>query len=190
MTWLMTICHHMTYVTWREGLKAWLHKHKIWRLTSSVAVRELERWFYFCFARYLGREIHSDYRRLGDLHACIHAWPWKWRSRHGLRWPLLSLLVFVLPRWFFCCFIRISGQEIHYNYRRLRGLHAWPWNWRSRHGLRDMSILPVFVLPQWFYWFCKVFGSGEFIRTIATRMTVMYDLETLAHVMVYLAFAI
>ena len=23
--------------------------------------------------------------RLGDLHACIHAWPWNWRSRHGLR---------------------------------------------------------------------------------------------------------
>ena len=38
--------------------------------------------FYFCFAQYLGREIHSNYRRLGDLHACIHAWLWNWRSRH------------------------------------------------------------------------------------------------------------
>ena len=59
-------------------------KFDIW-LLLYVAVSELERWFYFCFARYLGREIHSNYRRLGDLHACIHAWPWNWRSRHGLR---------------------------------------------------------------------------------------------------------
>ena len=48
-------------------------------------------------------------------------------------WPVLSLHVFVLPRWFFCCFIKILGQEIHSNYRRLRGLHAWTWNRKSRH---------------------------------------------------------
>ena len=58
-------------------------KFDIWLLLYA-AVSELERWFYFCFARYLGREIHSNYRRLGDLHACIHAWPRTWRSRHGL----------------------------------------------------------------------------------------------------------
>ena len=87
MTWLMTICHHMTYVTWHTSyVKAWLMsiKFDIWLLVY-VAVSKLERWFYFRFAQYLGREIHFYYRRLGDLHACIHAWPWNWRSRHGLR---------------------------------------------------------------------------------------------------------
>ena len=59
-------------------------KFDIW-LFLYVSVSELKRWFYFSFARYLDREIHSNYRRLFDLHACIHAWPWNWRSRHGLR---------------------------------------------------------------------------------------------------------
>ena len=59
-------------------------KLDIW-LLLNVAVSELERWFYFCFKRYWGQEIHSNYRRLRDLHACLHAWPWNWRSRHGLR---------------------------------------------------------------------------------------------------------
>ena len=58
---------------------------------------------------------------------------------------LLSLLVFVLPRWLFCCFVRILGQEIHSNYRRLRGLHAWPWNWMSRHGLRDICHFCLYL---------------------------------------------
>ena len=32
-------------------------------LLLYVAVGELERWFYFCFAQYSGREIHSNLRR-------------------------------------------------------------------------------------------------------------------------------
>ena len=55
-------------------------KLDIW-LLPYVAVSELERWFYICFARYLGQEVHSDYRGLRDL----HAWPWNWKSRQGLR---------------------------------------------------------------------------------------------------------
>ena len=74
--------HDIRHMTWRRDFIS--IKFDIW-LLLYVAVSELERWFYFCFARYLGREIHSNYRRLGDLHACIHAWPWNWRSRHGLR---------------------------------------------------------------------------------------------------------
>ena len=74
--------HDIRHMTSRHDLIS--IKFDIW-LLLYVAVRELERWFYFCFARYLGQEIHFNYRRLGDLHACIHAWPWNWRSRHGLR---------------------------------------------------------------------------------------------------------
>ena len=73
--------HDIRHMTSRHDFMS--IKFDIW-LLLYVAVSELERWFYFCFARYLGREIHSYYRRLGDLHACIHAWPWNWRSRHGL----------------------------------------------------------------------------------------------------------
>ena len=58
---------------------------------------------------------------------------------------LLSLLVFVLPQWFCCCFVRILDQEIHSNYRCLRGLHAWPWNWMSRRGLRDICNFCLYL---------------------------------------------
>ena len=60
-------------------------------------------------------------------------------------WPLLSVLVFVLPRWFFCCFVRIFDPEIHSSYHRFRGLHAWPWNWMSRHGLRDTCHICLYL---------------------------------------------
>ena len=36
-------------------------------LLPYVAASELERWFHFCFARYLGQEIHSNYRRFITL---------------------------------------------------------------------------------------------------------------------------
>ena len=67
--------------------------------------------------------------------------------------------VFVLPRWFCCCFIRFSGHGIHSNYRRLRDLHAWPWNWKSRKGLRDLC------------YFCLYLSNRvEFFPTIAICM--------------------
>ena len=76
-------------------------------------------------------------------------------------WPLLSLLVFVLPRWLFCCFVRILGQEIHSNYRRLRGLHAWPWNWMSRHGLRDICHFCLYLCYRNdFFCFVRFLGQG------------------------------
>ena len=74
----------ITWHTWQH-VKAWLHKHWVGYLTSFVAVSELDWWFYFCFARHFGRKIHYKYRRLHDLHAWKHAWPWNWRSRHGLQ---------------------------------------------------------------------------------------------------------
>ena len=71
--------------------------------------------------------------------------PFAWPSRVTLKlkvmswstWLLLSLLLFVVPRWMFCCFLSFLGQENHSFHCRLRDLHAWPWNWRSSHGLRD-----------------------------------------------------
>ena len=74
--------HGIRHMTWRRDFIS--IKFYIW-LLLYVAGSELERWFYFCCARHLGLEIHADYRQVGDLHACIHAWPWNWKSRHGLR---------------------------------------------------------------------------------------------------------
>ena len=93
-SWQYVITWHTWHMTSRHDFIS--IKLDIW-LLLYVAVSELERWFDLCFARYLGKEIHSDYRGLRNL----HAWPWNWRSRHGLRDLLLSLLVFVLPQWFF-----------------------------------------------------------------------------------------
>ena len=58
--------------------------------------------------------------------------------------------------------VRILGREIHSNYRRLRGLHAWPWNWMSRHGLRDIYHFCLYLgYRNDFFLFRKVFGSGN-----------------------------
>ena len=61
--------------------------------------------------------------------------PFAWLSRVTLTlkvtsrstWLLLFLLVFVLPRWLFFCFVRFLVQGIHSNYCQLRNFHAWPW---------------------------------------------------------------
>ena len=125
-------------------------KFDIWLLVY-VAVSELERWFYFCFARYLGREIHSYYRRLGDLHTCIQAWPWNWRSRHGLR-DLCYLCLYLSYRDDFLLFRK--------DFRSGNSFQLSPFAWPSRLTLKlnvtswftwHTSFLPVFVLPQRFF---------------------------------------
>ena len=133
--------HDIRHMTSRHDFMS--IKFDIW-LLLYVAVSEPERWFYFCFARYSGREIHSYYRRLGDLHACIHGWPWNWRSRHDLR-DLCYLCLYFFYHDNFSCFVRILGQEIHSKYRRLRDLHARPWNWMLRHGLRDICHFCLYL---------------------------------------------
>ena len=134
-------------------------KYDIW-LLQYVAVSELERWFYFHFARYLGRKIHSNYRRLGDFQECIYAWPWNWKSRHGLR-ELFCLCLYLSYRDDFFCFVMILGQKLHSNYRRLRGPHAWPWNWMSRHGLRDICHFCLYLCYRNDFFVSLGFESGN-----------------------------
>ena len=112
---------------------------KIWHLISCI-----------CRCEWTGAMIlllfRTIFRSRNTFSLSPIGWPSHMHSHVTLKlkvtswstWPLLSLLVFVLPRWFCCCFVRILGQEIHSNYRHLRNLHAWPWNWMSRHGLRDI----------------------------------------------------
>ena len=56
---------------------------------------------------------------------------------------------FVLSRWTFCCFVRILGQGIYSDYCNLGDSVIWPWNSRSRHGLRDLCYFCL-------YWFCPI----------------------------------
>ena len=76
----------------------------------------------------LFREV---FRSRNSLQLSQFAWP----SRVTLKlkvtlrstWLLLFLLVFVLSRWLFFCFVRFLVQGLHSNYCQLRDLHAWPW---------------------------------------------------------------
>ena len=150
-TWIILLEQRSNMMTWHDSwqyvitwhtshdVKAWLHEHKIWHLTSCI-----------CRCEWTGAMIlllfRTIFRSRNTFSLSPIGWPSNMHSRVTLKlkvtswstWPLLSLLVFVLPRWFFCCFVRILGQEIHSNYRHLRDLHAWPWNWMSRYGLRDI----------------------------------------------------
>ena len=132
-------------ITWHTSHDV---KHKIWHLTSSICRCEwtIERWFYFCFARYLGREIHSNYRRLGDLYACIKAWPWNWRSRHGLH-DLCYLCLYLSYRddlfvvlYKFQVRKCIATIAFAYPSRLTLKLNVTSWS------MWYMSFLPVFVV--------------------------------------------
>ena len=125
-------------------------------------------------------------------------WPSHMHSRVTLKlkvtswstWPLLSLLVFDLSQWFFCCFVRILGQEIHSNYRRSRDLNAWPWNWMSRHVYVTYVIFACICATAKIFLVLQRFWVREFILTIVTCVPFTYDLETQGHVMVYVTFVI
>ena len=98
-----------------------------------------------CFVRFLGHENHYKYRRLRDL----YAWPINWRSLtrdlgtkgHVMVYVtyVISACICVLPWWILFCFVRFFGQGIHSNYCHLRDRPVWPWNARTRHGLRDLT---------------------------------------------------
>ena len=122
------------------------YEHKIWHLTSCI-----------CRCEWTGAMILLPFRTIFRSRNTFSLSPIEWPSHMHSRvtlklkvtswsmWPLLSLLVYVLSQWFFCCFVRILGQEIHSNYRRSRNLHAWPWNWMLRHGLRDICHLCLYL---------------------------------------------
>ena len=95
---------------------------------------------FFCFLGFWGQESHSNYCICAtftrDLENEVHVMVYV---------TFLSLLWCFLPRWFLCCFVRYLGLEIHFNYRRLRDHHAWPWNWKSRFGLREFCYFCLYL---------------------------------------------
>ena len=77
-----------------------------------------------------------------------------WLSRFA--WPLCVTLKLKITSWFtyvtfvisacirptvkICSLFReVFCPGIHSNYWHLRDAYVWPWNWRSRHGLRDVE---------------------------------------------------
>ena len=143
MTWLDSWQYVITWHTWHtwHDVKAWLHKHKVLYLTSSICRCEwTEAMILLLF--------HTVSMSGNSLQLSSFAWPQsvtlKPKVTSWSTWLLLSLLVFVLQRWIFCCFVRFSGHGIHSNYCQLRDLNAWPWIWRSRHGLRDFGYLCLY----------------------------------------------
>ena len=141
---------YMTYVI-RQGMT---YEHKIWHLTSCI-----------CRCEWTGEMILLPFRKIfrsrNTFLLLPIGWPSHMHSRVTLKlkvtswytWPLLSLLVFVLSQWFFGCFVRILGQEIHSNYRHLCDLHAWPWNWMSRHGQRDICDFCLYLCYRKIFFF-------------------------------------
>ena len=107
-----------------------------WSMVSNSGCRCARAMNFFCFLSFLGKKVIPTIADRVTFTCDLHVWPsrvtLKLKITSWSTWLLLSLLVFVLPRWIFCCFVRLLGHRIHSNYRRLRDLHAWPWNWRSR----------------------------------------------------------
>ena len=93
--------------------------------------------------------------------------PFAWPSRVTLElkvtsrstWLLLFLLVFVLPRWLFFCFVRFLVQGIHSNYCQLRDLHAWPWKPK------------VTSLSTWLFCFVRLLKHVDHDGTLRFKVT-------------------
>ena len=71
------------------------------------------------------------------------------------------ILVVVVLEWWTFLFPRFLGQKSHSNYCQLRDRHAWPWNWRSRYGLRDFCFISacIYSTAMIFMLFREVFRS-------------------------------
>ena len=187
MTWFMTICHHVTYVTyvtWRQGMTSWAQSFisdffymSMWVnwsddftiVSHGIYVMKFITAIVVCVTstRDLETEGHVMVYVIFVISACIcptalifflfrkvfrsrnsfQLLPIAWPSRVTLNlkvtawttWLWLSLLVFVLQRWFFRCFVRVLGHGIQSNYCQLRDLNAWPWILRLRHGLTKVT---------------------------------------------------
>ena len=143
MTWLDSWQYVITWHTWHtwHDVKAWLHKHKVLYLTSSICRCEWTE-------AMISLLFHTVSMSWNSLQLSSFAWPQRVTLKPKVTswstWLLLSLLVFVLHRWFFRCFVKFSGHGIHSNYCQLRGLNAWPGIRRSRHGLRDFGYLCLY----------------------------------------------
>ena len=126
-TWIISLEQRNIMMTWHDSwryvitwhtshdVKAWLHKHKIWHLTSSICRCE-------CTGAMILLLFRTVFKSRNTFWLSPIGWPSGMHTRVTLKlkftlwstWPLVSLLVFVLPRWFFCCFIRILSQEIQF----------------------------------------------------------------------------
>ena len=187
-TWIISLEQQNITRTWRDSwqyvirwhtshdVKAWLHEHTIWHLTSSICRRE-----------WTGAMIlllfFTVFRSRNTFELSPIWWPSRMQSRVTLKlkvtswstWPLLSLFVFVLP---------------HSNYRRLRGLHAWPWNWMLRHGLREICHFCLYLCYRNnFVCFVRFLGQRIHSNYCNSRDSYVWS-WTQGHVMVYVTFAI
>ena len=112
---------------------------------------------FFLFPRFLGEKSHSNYCQLRDL----HAWPWKWRSRYGLRDFFISACIYSTPM-IFMLFREVCKSRNSFQ------LSPFAWPSRVTLKLKDTSrstwlllFLLVFVLPEMIvFLFRKVLVQG------------------------------
>ena len=144
---------------------------KAWFLILVVV--GLDWWTFFVFQVFRSKKSFQLLSIAWSLRVTLKLKVTLWST-----WLFSSLLVFILPRWFVCCFVRFLGLGIHSIYRRSRDHHAWPWNWRSRQGPRDFCYFGLY----WFYrddCFFVLWGIWfrEFILTVANCVIFTLDLE-------------
>ena len=167
-------------ITWHTShdVKAWLHKHEIWHLTSSMCRCEWTgAMIYFCFARYLGLEIHSNYRRLVTF-------TYAFTRDLETKGHIMVYVTFVISACI--CITAMIFLLFHKDFRSGNLFQLSSFAWPSRLSLKlnvtswstwHMSFLPVFVLPQWFGLFRKVFGSGNSFQLLPLAWLLRMTLE-------------
>ena len=113
-TWVVSLKQQTIMMTWRDSwqyvitwhpwhdVKAWLHKHKVGYLTSPICRCKWTRAMILLM-------FSTIFRSRDTFWLSRFAWPpcltLKLKVTTWSTWLLLSLLVFVLPRWLICCFV-------------------------------------------------------------------------------------
>ena len=141
MTWFMTICHHVTYVTyvtWRRGMTSWAQSFISDFFDMSLWVNWSDDFTIVSHGIYVMKFITA-------IVVCVTSTRDLETEGHVMVYVTFVISACICPTALnFFCFVRISGHEIHSNYCQLRDLNAWPWIWRSRHGLHDFGYLCLY----------------------------------------------
>ena len=142
MTWLDSWQYVITWHTWHtwNDVKAWLLEHKVLYLTSICRCEWTEAMILLLF--------NTVSMSCNSLQLSSFAWPQRVTLKtegHVMVYVIFVISACICPTALnFFCFVRFSGHGIHSNYCQLRDLNAWPWIWRSRHGLRDFGYLCLY----------------------------------------------
>ena len=130
---------------------------KAWFLILVVVVLDSRVMNVFLFHRFFRSKSHSNYCHSSGL----HAWPWNWRSRYGLRDFIVSACIYPITMiiMLFRCGKQTADKQV------TRSIQYWINQWgfqKSQTLLVNHQVSSPLVSSQWTTLTLHITTSGEF----------------------------